>query len=204
MAHLNAVQFPRGLAAGVVYGPEFSTEVVITVAGKEKRNRIRRNALCVGECSQIPRIREQYPELLKFFRAVGGRFNTWRFKDYSDYQANATEGVLEARDSTSLSFQLCKLYTVYTGFQEVRWIQAPITSTLVIRDAGAVLVAGTHYSVNDSTGVVTFTTARTEAALSWSGDFDNVCRFDTDRMAVSAETAHLFTWGGIPIREVRL
>jgi hypothetical protein len=29
-------------------------------------------------------------------------------------------------------------------------------------------------------------------------------RFDTDRMATSADAYEVFTWGGIPIREVRL
>jgi uncharacterized protein (TIGR02217 family) len=202
MPHLNSVRFPDRLASGVVYGPEFVTEIVPTISGREKRNRVRRNALCVGECSHIPTLREDYPDLLRFFRGVNGRFSSWRFKDFTDYECTFADGVLEEIDSTH--FQLCKLYEVYSGFDEVRVIQAPIAAGFVLRDGSTTLTLTTDYTLDTATGIVTTPSPRSAGSLSWSGTFDNVCRFDTDRMAVSAVTANVFTWGGIPIREVRL
>lgn len=202
MAHLNTVRFPDGLAVGVVYGPEFVTEVVALSSGAEKRNRVRRNALCVGDCAHAPKNEADYDVLLKFFRGMNGRLNTFRFKDYSDYRCAATEGVVVGL--TARTFQLSKLYFLATGFEEVRTIQAPIDGGFVLYNSGTPLTLTTDYTLNTATGIVTTVADRVAANLSWSGQFDNVVRFDTDRMATSIDNHKIFTWGGIPIKEQRL
>lgn len=40
--------------------------------------------------------------------------------------------------------------------------------------------------------------------LRWVGDFDVPCRFDTDEMRVSIDDFNAFTWGQIPVVEVRI
>lgn len=203
MAHLNTIRFPDGIALGVTYGPEFVTEIAAMVSGKEKRNSVRQRALCVGDCSHVPRLEEHYGELLKFFRGMNGRANTFRFKDYTDFEVALTEGVVEEIGDDGTSFQLCKKYFVATGFEEVRLIQAPIAAGLVLKDGATTLTYTTDYTVT-ATGIVATTAPRDAEDLTWSGEFDNVCRFDTDRMATAIDAARVFSWGGIPIREVRL
>lgn len=39
--------------------------------------------------------------------------------------------------------------------------------------------------------------------LTWAGEFDVPCRFDTDRMQLSVDFYNLYTWGQIPIVEIR-
>jgi uncharacterized protein (TIGR02217 family) len=41
-------------------------------------------------------------------------------------------------------------------------------------------------------------------ALTWSGQFDVPVRFDIDQMAVSIEAFQLYTWGQIPLIEIRV
>jgi uncharacterized protein (TIGR02217 family) len=41
-------------------------------------------------------------------------------------------------------------------------------------------------------------------ALTWSGQFDVPVRFDIDQMAVSIEAFQLYTWGQIPLVEIRV
>jgi uncharacterized protein (TIGR02217 family) len=103
MAHLNTTRFPEQIAVGAVYGPEFATEIVQVQSGREKRNQVRTKALCVGDVSHAPRLKDDFPELLKFFRAVNGRFNSFRFKDFTDYECAISEGVVSGLTSTTSS-----------------------------------------------------------------------------------------------------
>jgi uncharacterized protein (TIGR02217 family) len=202
MAHLNTVNFPDGLAVGASYGPEFLTEVVQSQSGREKRNRIRRNALCVGDVAHAPRLADDFPELLKFFRAVNGRLNSFRFKDWTDYQCSLAEGA--ATQLTTTTVQLVKLY-VTGSLQEARDIQQPIADGFVLKISGVTKTITTDFTLDTATGIVTsLIGAITAADITWSGEFDNAVRFDTDRMATSVDGYNVFTWGGIPIKEVRL
>lgn len=202
MAHLNTVAFPEGMSRGVVYGPEYDTTVIVVASGREKRNINRPRALCVGECSQAARTDDDYQELTRFFRAMQGRAHTFRLKDWSDYTCEILDGVVHGIDARH--FQLCKLYFVAEGFQEIRTIQAPLADGFVLMDGDTVLTPTSHYTLDTATGIATTTSDRVAANLRWAGLFDNVVRFDTDRMATSAEAYRVFSWGQIPVREVLL
>lgn len=200
MAHLNTVRLPVDLEVGAVYGPEFITEVVAIQSGQEKRNRVRRNAICKGDISFAPKLAENYKDLITFFRAVNGRFNSWRFKDWSDYEATHAEGVVVGL--TARTFQMAKLYRLATNIEEIRYIQQPISAGLVVKYDGSTLSSG--YTVDTATGIITTTTDKDSAKFTWAGEFDNAVRFDTDRMATSVAACAVMTWGGIPIAEVVL
>ena len=91
--------------------------------------------------------------------------------------------------------------------------------------AGAALVNDRAHTINSVTGTGPFTfvlaTVTTGAtitlgsglgrrfpqaadALTWSGQFDVPVRFDIDQMAVSIEAFQLYTWGQIPLIEIRV
>ena len=61
------------------------------------------------------------------------------------------------------------------------------------------------WSVNTTTGIITFTTAPGNGvAVSADYEFDVPVRFDTDRMAITIEQINLHQWSGIPILEIRV
>lgn len=200
MAHLSDLRLPEGIETGAVYGPEYLTEVAPMTSGKEARNRTR-DALCVGDLSFAPTLEEDYPALLKFFRIANGRFNSFVMRDYSDFEVALTEGVAVA--ITSTTFQLYKKYAV-GSHTELRAIQAPLAAGFVIKNSGTPLTVTTEYVLDAANGIVTIASAPTAGNLTWSGEFDNVVRFDTDRMATNFTACQVFTWGGIPIKEVPL
>jgi uncharacterized protein (TIGR02217 family) len=66
---------------------------------------------------------------------------------------------------------------------------------------GVEQVAG--WSVDTTTGLVTFSTAPALGVEVTDFEFDVPVRFDTDHMAVTIETFRLHAWQQIPIVELR-
>jgi uncharacterized protein (TIGR02217 family) len=200
MAHFSDLRLPEDLEVGAVYGPEYVTAIAPTQSGRETRNRVR-DALCRGDLSFAPRLAENYDELLKFFRACNGKFNSFRFKDYGDFACAITEGVVRGIDTTH--FQLQKKYAALSHY-DLRDIQQPIATGFVLKDGSTTLTLTTDYTLDSATGIVTTVATHTASALTWSGEFDNAVRFDVDKMATSFKAYQVHQWGEISIAEVIL
>jgi len=206
MAFLENPKFPDNIAYGVRFGPEFSTSISTTVSGREARNRNRQRALCVGDCSHGLKTKEQYRELLIFFRSMGGKFHGFRFKDWSDFQCSTLEGILQAVSTPVNTFQLFKVYQAAIGFNELRKITKPVDNTVkVFRNRSGVVTEITNTIVIDYTkGLVTIADHLQDDVYNWSGEFDVPCRFDTDVMSGSLDDVEAYSWNSIPIKEIPL
>ena len=104
---------------------------------------------------------------------------------------------------TTSSFQLRKAYGD-AGNSFIRDIRKPVTGTVVVYADG---FATSDVSVNVTTGIVTLGTALRATAgvvISASCAFDVPVRFDIDQMKVSIDDYDNFTWGQIPLIEVRV
>ncbi len=100
------------------------------------------------------------------------------------------------------TFQLVKNYTS-GAYSYSREIKKPVSGTVKIY-LNAVL-QGSGYSVDYTTGVVTFTAAPGAGVIVSSDfDFDVPVRFDTDTLSVRADGPGFFVWDSIPIVEIRL
>lgn len=64
-------------------------------------------------------------------------------------------------------------------------------------------VNGLQYTLRTSGGTISLSVQSTDT-LTWSGEFDVPCRFDTDQMKVNGITIDRYTWDGIPITEIRI
>jgi uncharacterized protein (TIGR02217 family) len=133
----------------------------------------------------------QHDILVAFFRVMKGRSNGFRFKDWSDFTTSGSEGIFTAIDATH--FQMTKRYTT-AGNNHDREITKPVTGTVAV-------TGGTVSSINYTTGIVTMTTG---TPTSWTGEFDVPCRFDIDQMKASIDHYQIYSWGGIPIVEIRV
>lgn len=206
MAFIENPRFPEDISFGVSFGPEFSTSIADNQSGNEFRNRNRIRGKCVGECSHALKTQTQLNSLLKFFRAMGGRFHGFRFKDWSDYQCDVTDSLMIETEPDSEQYQMYKVYEAAIGFSEIRKISKPVVGQVQVfrtRDTVTTDITGTS-SVNFTTGVVTVTGNEEGDVYTWSGEFDVPCRFDTDRMAVSIQEFGAYSWGQIPIKELLL
>ena len=102
MTTFHEVRFPPDISYGAVGGPGWSTSIVTTVSGHERRNANWSQARGRWNVAHGLKRREQVAELIAFFRARMGRAFGFRFKDWTDYQALAqTLGTGDGSTKTS-------------------------------------------------------------------------------------------------------
>lgn len=184
-------RFPLEISYGASGGAGWSTGVVVMDSGFEQRNQNWQDSRYAFDVSHGVKTQAQLDALIIFFRLMKGRANYFRFKDWADFDCSVTEGVFATIDSTH--FQMQKRY-MNGSDQDLRTITHPVTGTIAV-------TGGTGISIDYSTGIVTVTSG---TPTSWTGEFDIPCRFDTDQMKVSIDDINIFSWGGIPVVEVRV
>ncbi len=208
MSFIESPRFPENIGVGAVGGPEFSTQVVKVSGGGEQRNGAWTYPLHRWDVSQGIRTHADFVTVRAFFMTMKGRLHGWRFKDLSDFSVAHTgteKGVVSG--ITGTTFQLVKRYTSGSQTQD-RQILKPIAAGFELKDSGTTLTLTTDYTLNTTTGVVTTTTSRTAANLTWAGEFDVPMRFDTDRLSERLVGRNLskgliHEWDSIPIVELR-
>lgn len=198
MAFLD-IRFPVNISYGAVGGPGYSTDVVTLNSGFENRNQNWSVARCAYDAAKGCKEDADRIALIAFFRVAKGKMHSFRWRDFTDYEVLAGEGVL-----TSLgggTYQLKKSYTNSAG-TELRTITLPVNA--VIKEAGNTLILNTHYTLNATTGVITVIGSPTPLPDAWTGEFDVPVRFDTDVLRLVIEDLNYFKSQTIPIVEVRV
>lgn len=204
------VVFPEDYSQGAVGGPGFRTTVVSTGSGHEQRNADWASARCRWDLSRLLYSPAARDATIEFFRARRGRAHSFLFKDWNDfYVGMAYSGNVLGHtgahdfaegDGSEVDFPLYKVYES-GGYEERRRITRPKSAIKVYLDS-AEQDPG-DYTVDYSTGIVTFDTAPADGAvIGWSGEFYAPVRFDTDDLPVEYLAA---TSGNVslPIVEVR-
>ena len=208
MAFLETPRFPTDISYGSRGGPGYNTEVIRVDSGHEKR--LARWTYPLHEFDVVYGIKDEDEiyDLMEFFHAVSGRLHGFRFKDYADYKStddmsNAvsdTDQTLGTGDASTTTFQLIKTYTA-GSLSKVRNITKPVSGTVVVSldDVGQ----GSGWSVDTTTGIVTFTSAPGAGVVVKAGfEFDIPMRFDTDRLELSWEDIELLSTS-VLVTEIR-
>jgi len=143
----------------------------------------------------------QLDTLIAFFRARKGRGDGFRFKDWADYQVTGQS--IGTGNGTNRVFQLVKSYSSGST-SETRTISKPVAGTVNMYLNGT-LQSGSAYTLDTTTGLVTFTTAPgSGVAVSADFQFDVPVRFDTDRLAATLDAYGSNSWHDIPLVEIRV
>lgn len=200
------VQFPPVIARGASQGPSFSTQIVTTSGGGERRNVNWSQARRRYNVGTGLRTRADAAVLLAFFHARQGRAFGFRFKDFSDFELSRQN--IGTTNGSLATFQIFKRYTS-GGINHDRTITRPVSGTVRCWQNGTERTLGagaTQFQVNLTTGVITLGStlaATTGQAVEVQCEFDVPCRFDTDDMAVAMTTFFNQEWADISIVEVR-
>jgi len=197
--------FPTEISYGSTGGPEWNTEVVMLGSGVERRNqnwgrpRERWNvAYGVNTDALLATLRD-------FFYARRGRAYGFRFKNHKDYTIEPGEGVCTEVDGPGDNdWQIYKQYEV--GAQEYsRKIVKPVDGSEQVWD-DSVLVDPADYTLDDTTGIITFDPGSVPASgsvVTVTCQFHVPMRFDTDHLPLVLEN-YLAQSADVPLVELKL
>lgn len=212
MAFIESPRFPELVSEGAVGGPEFKTSVAIAFSGHEQRNiewdypRQRYNAALGAKTIDL------LEDVRDFFYITRGRAHGFRYWDPLDYKScdvldtpAFNDQAIGIGDGVTATFQLRKTYTAGAN-TFVRLIKKPVSGTVLVGVAGVQKTITTHFTVDTTTGIITFTPGNipTLGQVVTAGfQFDVPCRFDTDHLEVELQT-YRSGRARIPIIELRL
>lgn len=202
MAFVETPRFPDDIAYGSSGGPEFKTFVFEGQSGIEQRYSTWSRHRGRYDVSYGIRDTTDMDTVRSFFYNMNGQATGFRFKDWADY--TLTQEVIGTGDNAETQFGIRKTYT--TGaLSYVRRIFKPIATGLIVRVNGVVQVITTDYTVDTTTGIITFVSAPGIGLdIDVTCEFDVPVRFDTDIMAASHEGYLTESWGSIPLVEIIL
>jgi len=197
----HEVLFPEDISYGSSGGPGFNTTVIELSSGHEQRNINWSQARARYDVSHGVKTREQMEELLDFFWARRGRAFGFRFKDWSDFRVE--QEVIGVGNGVTKVFQMRKTYEPQ-GYPIVRTIRKINPGTLQVWRNDVLLVAGTSYTVDNNTGLITIlTTPPTGAVIKAACEFHVPVRFDIDDMKITHDAWETMTWPSIELVEVK-
>jgi uncharacterized protein (TIGR02217 family) len=205
----HEVRFPDDISRGARGGPERRTQVVELASGDEERNASWADSRRRYDAAYGIRRADDLAAVVAFFEARNGRLHGFRWKDWGDHRSGLPSApvtpidqALATGDGDTESFQLVKRYE--SGAQTwTRRIVKPVAGSVGVALDGAE-PAPSSWSVDATTGVVTFTAAPAAGVLVTAGfEFDVPVRFDTDRLDVTWDLDRLGSIASIPLVEVR-
>ncbi|WP_435259176.1 phage distal tail protein, Rcc01695 family [Thioclava sp. FR2] len=207
----HEIRFPEGLSFGSIGGPERRTEVIRLSNGFEERNTPWAHSRRRYEAGVGLRTLDDVETLIAFFEARNGRMHSFRWKDWSDYRSaphskpvSPTDQMIGTGDGVRTEFRLTKTYR--SGEQSyVRQIDKPVAGTVVAAVARDPKVEGSEFTVDASTGVLTFAVPPDIGVLVHAGyEFDVPVRFDTDQIMISLSSFQAGEVPMVPVVEVRV
>lgn len=203
-------RLPEGIERGSGYGPSFRNVIQEALAGNEQRFGYWDKCRGVGDLSYSLLTSSDplgdYRAILALWRAHGGSLIAFRFRNWGDY--TAIDEPFGTGDGSTKDFQLVKTYdpalillgTPGSLFQ-VRTITL-LASEPVIKIDGVTMTPTTDYTIGP-TGLVSFASAPAlNKVPKWTGKFDDLVRFDADRLPIILNEADMTAIGSIPIKEV--
>jgi len=207
---IPAYRLPPDVEEGAQGGPEFATVIQEAVSGQEQRIKVWAKCRAKYDIGYSVLNSDDpvgsYRAVLALFYGHNGRLRAFRFKDWSDYQAEDTS--FGTGDGSDTTFQLSKTYdpslillNTPGSFTYTREIYL-LATTPVIKVNGVTQTVTTHYTIS-ANGLVTFVTPPTNGhALTWTGEFDIPVRFDVDHLPVVMNVNSIAQIGSIELREV--
>jgi uncharacterized protein (TIGR02217 family) len=204
------VRFPTDLSFGSLGGPERRTEIVTLANGHEARNTPWAQARRRYDAGLGLRGLDDLERLIAFFEARQGMLYGFRWKDWIDFRSapaaaeiRPIDQPLGLGDGRTRQFQLAKTYRS-GSFSTRRVITKPVAGSVRVAVGGLEQPEGQAWTLDATTGVITFVTAPGAGAEVTAGfEFDVPVRFDTDLIQVSVASFRAGEVPRVPVVEVR-
>jgi uncharacterized protein (TIGR02217 family) len=202
--------FPTDVSLGARGGPERRTEIVMTGSGREERNqRWSRSRRKWNAGYGVKRLSQIEP-VIAFFEERRGRLYGFRWRDPLDNRSCAAgaqptpfDQVLGVGDGVRTQFQIVKKYGVNFA-PYLRAICKPVAGAVRVAVGGAE-IAPANFSVDTTTGLITFAPGQTPApslAVTAGFIFDTPARFDADYLEIDIASFEAGEIPQIPLIEI--
>ncbi|GAA0269906.1 hypothetical protein GCM10009127_07390 [Alteraurantiacibacter aestuarii] len=206
MEAFDDVIYPLALGRDAAVSPEFSTAIVLTASGHERRNSQWSDARLRFDVGPGIRSENELGTLIRFFRARRGAARGFRLSDPFDFSSNVmtgTPGMLDQNigtgDGLTASFQLTKSYGEVADPQ-IRPITRPRAETIQVAIDG---VASSAWLL-DQGGKIVFIIAPPAGSTITAGFlFDVPVRFAEDRLDVAGANFAAGEAPSVPLIEIR-
>lgn len=209
----HEIRFPTDISLGASGGPERRTEIVVLGSGHEERNSRWAHARRKYNAGYGVKTLNSLHDVISFFEERRGRLYGFRWKDHMDYKSSPPENqisqsdqIIGIGDGVKDSFQLIKQYgNDHTPYARV--INKPVDGTILLSVDGAGQVKDTDFTLDKSTGIITFLSGHIpEVAqeITAGFNFDVPVRFDSDNLKVNMSRFNAGEIPDIPIIEVRI
>ncbi len=218
MAFLNNSIFPLDINLGSSGGPTFQTDVIEYGNGSEYRDSKWVYSRAMFNAAYNIKNRADALGIYNLFQVAKGRFHSFRVKDILDFSSKAnghgtparTDQTIGTGNGVTTTFQIIKTYTK-DGYTQERKIKAPISGTLLVEVNGVLKTETTDYTVDYTTGIITFLVAPANTHLVKCGYlFHLKMRFNTDDLSQlqfvlaygNSPDFDRLSYGDIPLIEV--
>jgi len=212
MTSFHEVLFPLDIALKSAGGPQRRTDVVALGSGAEERNARWAHSRRRYDAGYGVKTFDALSQVVAFFEERRGRLYGFRWRDRLDHSSAAPDGAVSATDQVigtgdgvNAAFSLSKTYgALYSPYQ--RPIAKPVAGSVHVAVAGSEVSAGTAFTLDTTTGVVTFLAGHVPAlgaAVTAGFLFDVPVRFDTDYLEVDLSAFAAGAIPKIPLVEIR-
>jgi len=209
----HETRFPTAISRAAHGGPERRTDVVVLGSGAEERNARWADSRRSYNAGYGVKSLNDLHAVIAFFEERRGRLHGFRWRDPSDWKScppestpTALDQAIGTGDGATAAFPLTKTYgSAFNPWS--RAITKPVAGTVLVAVAGATQTAGTAYTIDHTTGIVTFLAGHVpaaSAAITAGFEFDVPVRFDSDRLEINIQGLHHGAIPAIPIVEIRL
>ncbi len=206
----HETRFPTGIAFGARGGPKRKTVIAASGSGYEHRNAQWADSKREYNAGYGVKSLDDIHTVVEFFEERRGMLHGFRWKDKFDWKSCAPkqtpswdDQVVGTGDGSTTTFQLTKTYgSVYSPY--VRDVKKPVSGTVGVGVNGAD-TAGSGWTVDTTTGIITFSVAPTTGYEITAGyEFDVPVRFNTDYLQIDLSAFAAGDVPDIPIIEVRV
>ena len=212
MTAFHEVVFPLDISLKSAGGPLRRTDVVVLGSGAEERNARWAHSRRRYDAGYGVKTFDALSQVIAFFEERRGRLYGFRWRDRLDHSSAAPDAAVAATDQTigtgdgaSNTFQLSKTYgALYSPYQ--RPIAKPVAGSVRVAVAGAEAAEGTDFTVDTTTGLVTFLAGHVPAVgvtVTAGFMFDVPVRFDTDYLEVDLSAFAAGAIPKIPLAEIK-
>jgi uncharacterized protein (TIGR02217 family) len=212
MTPFHEVLFPLDISLKSAGGPQRRTDVVALGSGAEERNARWAHSRRRYDAGYGVKTFAALSQVVAFFEERRGQLHRFRWRDRLDHSSAApgvmpaaTDQVIGTGDGATAAYQLSKTYgAIYSPYQ--RPIAKPVPGSVRIAVAGTDATEETAFSVDTTTGLVTFRPGHIPAegaAITAGFMFDVPVRFDTDYLEVDLSAFEAGAIPKIPLVEIR-